>query len=150
LGNPLYILYFIATYYMHFPFLISKVKCGTIRLKIIDWQNAHSMKFIIKGIIKLFKLAKRENKLYREILTFLISYNHQIVWLYGYYPIINGIEFITYCHLIHTFNILPLGSKERWMIYNFTVKAYIESLTLLKKIRSIINKLPFNFNFKHS
>jgi len=108
------------------------------------------MKLAIRGIIKLFKLVKRENKLYREILTFLISYNHRIVWLYGYYPIINGFEFITYRYLIYTFNILPLSSKERWTTYNFTVEAYIESLTLLKKIRSVINELPSNFNLKHS
>jgi len=139
-----------ATYSIHFPFLISEVKCGTIELEIIDRQNAYSIKLVIRGIIKLFKLAKRENKLYREILTFLISYNYRTVRLYGYYPIINGFEFITYCYLIHTFDILPLGSKERWTIYNFTVEAYIESLTLLKKIYSVIDELLSNFNFKHS
>jgi hypothetical protein len=66
------------------------------------------------------------------------------VWLYGYYPIVNGIEFITYCHLIYTFNILPFGSKERWTIYNFMVEAYIKLLTLLKKICSVINELLSN------
>jgi len=72
------------------------------------------------------------------------------VWLYGYYPIINGFKFITYRYLIHTFDILPLGGKERWMTYNFTVEAYIESLTLLKKICFVIDELPSNFNLKHS
>ncbi|OCK93025.1 uncharacterized protein K441DRAFT_567677, partial [Cenococcum geophilum 1.58] len=112
--------------------------------------NVYSIKLIIRGIIKLFKLVKRENKLYREILTFLISYNYRTVRLYSYYPIINRIKFITYCHLIYTFNILLLSSKERWTKYNFTVKAYIKSLTLLKKIYSVINKLPSNFNLKYS
>jgi len=71
------------------------------------------MKLAIRGIVKLFKLAKRENELYREILTFLISYDYRLVRLYGYYPIINGIEFTTHRYLIYTFNILPLGGKER-------------------------------------
>ena len=142
--------YFMATYYMHFPFLTSEVKYSTTGLKIVDQQNAYSIKLAIRGIVKLFKLAKRENKLYREILTFLISYNYQTVRLYGYYPIINGIKFITYRYLIYTINILPLGGKERQTIYNFTVEAYIESLTLLEKIRSVINELPSNFNLKHS
>jgi len=108
------------------------------------------MKLVIRGIVKLFKLVKRENELYREILTFLISHDHQTVWLYGYYPIINRTKFTTYCYLIHTFDILLLGSKKRWMIYNFTVEAYIKSLTLLKKICSVIDKLPFNFNLEYS
>ena len=82
-------------------------------LKIADWQNIYSIKLAIRGIIKLFKLAKRENELYREILTFSISHNYRIVWLYGYYPIINGFKFTTYCYLIYTFDILPLGGKER-------------------------------------
>ena len=71
------------------------------------------MKLAIKGIVKLFKLAKKENKLHKEILTFLISYDHQTVQLYSYYPIINRIEFTTHYYLIYIFNILPLSSKER-------------------------------------
>ena len=69
-------LYFIATYYIYFLFLTSEVKYGTMGLEIIDQQNVYSIKLAIRGIIKLFKLVKRENKLYREILTFLISYNY--------------------------------------------------------------------------
>ena len=92
---------------------MSEVKCGTTGLDIIDRQNAHSMKLAIRGIVELFKLVKRENKLHREILTFSISHDHRTVRLYSYYPIINGTEFTTYRHLIHTFDILPLGGKER-------------------------------------
>ena len=106
-------LYFIATYYIYFPFLTSEVKYSTTGLEITDRQNVYSIKLAIRGIIKLFKLVKRENELYREILTFLISYNYRTVRLYSYYPIINRIEFITYRYLIYTFNILPLGGKER-------------------------------------
>ncbi|PGH03921.1 hypothetical protein GX51_03757 [Blastomyces parvus] len=35
--------FFMATYYMHFPFLTCEVKCGATALDIADRQNAHSM-----------------------------------------------------------------------------------------------------------
>jgi len=73
LGDPLCRSYFMATYYMLFPFLTCEVKCGTTGLDVADRQNAHSMKLAIRGIVELFKLAKRENELHRETLTYSIS-----------------------------------------------------------------------------
>ena len=150
LGDPLCRSYFMATYYMLFPFLTCEVKGGTTGLDVADRQNAHSMKLAIRGIVELFKLAKRENELHRETLTYSISHDHRNVRIYGYYPVFNGPKFTTHRHLIHDFNIIALAGRERWTTYDFTVEAYMESLNLLKKIRSVIDELPPNFNLKDS
>ncbi|KAI9874229.1 MAG: hypothetical protein M1830_010044 [Pleopsidium flavum] len=150
LGDPMCMSYLMATYYLHFPFLTCEVKCGATGLDIADRQNGHSMTLAIRGIVELFKLAKRENELNREILTFSISHDHRTVRLYGYYPVINGSEATTHRHLIHAYDILPLEGKEKWTTYNFTVETYIESLTLLKNIRSVIDELSPDFILEQS
>lgn len=150
LSDPAYLSCFMATYYMHFPFLTCEVKCGTTGLDIADRQNGHSMAVAVRGIVELFKLGKKESKLHRELLTFSISHDHRTVRLYGYYPIINGGKINIYRHPIHTFDITALDGKEKWTTYNFTVGVYIYSLSLIKKIRSVIDDLPPDFNLEHS
>jgi hypothetical protein len=150
LGDPSCLSYFRATYYMYFPFLTCEVKCGTTGLDIADRQNSHSMTLAVRGIVELFKLAKRENELHRELLTFSISHDHRTVRLYGYYPIIDGPKTKIYRHSIHTFDITALDGKEKWTTYNFTVGVYSHSLTLLKRICSVIDELPPDFNLELS
>ncbi len=150
LGDPLCLSYFRATYYMYFPFLTCEVKCGTTGLDIADRQNSHSMTLAVRGIVEVFKLAKRENELHRELLTFSISHDHRTVRLYGYYPIIDGPKTRIYRHPIYTFDITALNGKERWTTYNFTVAVYNCSLTLLKSICSVIDELPPHFNLEFS
>lgn len=148
LGDPSCLSYFRATYYMYFPVLTCEVKCGTTGLDIADRQNAHSMTLTVRGIVELFKLAKKENTLHRELLTFSISHDHRTVRLYGYYPIIDGSKIKIYRHPIHTFDITACDGQERWRTYNFTVGVYSYSLTLLKRIRSVIDELPSDFSLK--
>lgn len=150
LGDPSSLSYFRATYYMYFPFLTCEVKCGTTGLDIADRQNAHSMTLAVRGIVELFKLAKRENELHRELQTFSISHDHRTVRLYGYYPIFDGSKTKVYRHQIHTFDITALNGKERWTTYQFTVAVYNHSLILLKRICSVIDELPPDFNLKLS
>ncbi|MCJ1403511.1 hypothetical protein MMC11_006734 [Xylographa trunciseda] len=150
LGDPSCLSYFRATYYMYFPFLTCEVKCGTTGLDIADRQNSHSMTLAVRGIVEYFKLVKREDELHRELLTFSISHDQRTVRLYGYYPIIDGSKTEIYRHPIHTFDITTLDGKERWTTYNFTVAVYNHSLTLLEKIRSVVDELPPDFNLEHS
>jgi len=51
-------------YYMYFPFLTCEVKCSTAALDVTDRQNAHSMTLVVRGVVKLFRLIKREKELY--------------------------------------------------------------------------------------
>ena len=146
LGGPSSSSYFRATYYMYFPFLACEVVCSTTGLEIADRQNAHSMTLAVRGIVELFKLVKRENELHRELQTFSISHDHRTVRLYGYYPVFDGSKTKIYRHQIHTFDITAVNGKERWTTYNFTVAVYNHSLTLRKRICSVIDELPLGFN----
>ena len=134
-----------ATWYMYFPFLTSEVKCGLPGIDVADRQNAHSMTLAVRGIVGLFRLAKRENELNGEILTFSISHDHRMVRLYGHYPEIDGSKTKIYRHLIHTFDITLLDGKERWTAYKFTIAVYKYSFNLLKRIHSVIDGLPSDF-----
>ncbi|KLU89203.1 hypothetical protein MAPG_08177 [Magnaporthiopsis poae ATCC 64411] len=49
--------YFMATYYMYFPFLTCEVKCGS--LDIADRQNTHSMTLAVRAIVELFRTVKQ-------------------------------------------------------------------------------------------
>jgi hypothetical protein len=56
--------FFMAMYYIYFPFLTYEVKCGAAVLDIADQQNAYSMTMAVRGIIELFRLVKREKELH--------------------------------------------------------------------------------------
>ena len=74
-------------------------------------QNAHSMTLAVKGVVKLFRMVKREKELHREILTFSVSHDHRTVRIYGHYPVIDG-EKTTFCrHAAPTFD---LSALDRW------------------------------------
>ncbi|KAL8799321.1 MAG: hypothetical protein Q9200_007564 [Gallowayella weberi] len=117
------------------------VLCGAEALDIADRQNAHSMTIAVRGILELYKLAKRDKELYGRILTFSVSHDHRTVRLYGHYPIIDGSETKIYRHEIHTFDITALDGKDKWTTYSFVVAVYNHSLSLLNAIRSVIDAL---------
>lgn len=148
LGGPSALSYFRATYNMYFPVLTCEAKCGTTGLEVADRQNAHSMTLAVRGIVELFRLAKKENNLHRELLTFSVSHDHRSVKLYGYYSIIKGPKTKIYRHSIHAFDITALDGKERWTIYKFAVGVYNHSYTLLKRILSVIDQLPPDFSLQ--
>lgn len=72
LGDSSSLSYFRATYYMYFPFLTCEVKCSNTSLEIADRQNSHSNALAVRGYVELFRLAKRENELHREVVTFSV------------------------------------------------------------------------------
>ena len=82
--------YFMATYYMYFPFLTCEVKCGAAALDVADRQNAHSMTLAVRGVVELFRLVKREKELHREINGFSISHDDRAVRIYAHYAEIDG------------------------------------------------------------
>jgi hypothetical protein len=105
--------FFMATYYMYFPFLTCEVKCGVAALDVADRQNAHNMTIAVRGIVKLFKLVKREKELHREILAFSSSHDHRAVRIYGHYPVIDRNKTTFYRHPIHTFDFTVLDGKNK-------------------------------------
>lgn len=140
--------YFMATYYMYFPFLTCEVKCGAAALDVADRQNAHSTTLAARAIVELFRLVGREDEVHREILAFSVSHDRRSVRIYAYYPVIDGKDTRYYRHPIHTFDVTALDGKEKWTAYRFTKNVYeIWMPTHFKRICSAIDKLPSKVDF---
>ena len=143
--------FFMATYYLYFPFLTCEVKCGAAALDVADRQNAHSMTLAVRAVVELFRLVKREKELDREILAFLISYDHDIVRIYGHYPVIEATKTTFYRHPIHKFSFTALEGKDKWTAYKFTKNVYHTWMpTHFTRLCSIIDALPVDINFELS
>ncbi|QSS66652.1 hypothetical protein I7I51_02842 [Histoplasma capsulatum] len=104
--------YFMATFYMYFPFLTCEVKCGAAALDIADRQNAHSTTIAARATVELFKLMKRKKEIDREILTFSVSHDHTAVRIYAHYAVLEGEKTNFYRHPIHKFDFTALDGKE--------------------------------------
>ena len=140
---------FVATWRMYFPFLTCEVECGAAALDIADRQNPHSMTLAVRATVELFRPVKRDKELHRQILAFSISHDHRTVRIYGHNPIIDGTKTTIWRHPIHAFDFTALDDKEKWTAYRFTKNVYdIWMPTHFKRIRSVIDKLPFDFNFE--
>jgi hypothetical protein len=135
--------HFMATWQIYFPFLTCEVKCGAAALDVADRQNAHSMTLAVRGVVELFRMAKREMELHLQILAFSISHDHRTVRIYGHYPLIKGNETTFYRHPIRTFDFTELDGKEKWTAYKFTKNVYdIWMPSHLKRICSVVDALP--------
>jgi hypothetical protein len=140
--------FFMATYYMYFPFLTCEVKCGASALDIADRQNAHSMTLAVRGIVELFRAVKREDEVNRKILAFSVSHDHQSVRIYGHYPMITGKDTKYYRHPIRKFDFTELDGKDKWTAYRFTKNVYDTWMPAhFKNICSAIDQLPSDLNF---
>ncbi|KAK0621182.1 hypothetical protein B0T17DRAFT_508556 [Bombardia bombarda] len=140
--------FFMATYYMYFPFLACEVKCGAAALDVADRQNAHSMTLAVRGVVELFRLVKRENEVDRQILAFSISHDYCAVRIYGYYPVIDGKDTKYYRYPIHKFDFTALDGKDKWATYRFTKNVYDTWMPAhFTKICSAIDQLSLNIDF---
>ena len=141
--------FFMATYYMYFPFLTCEVKCGAAALDVADRQNAHSMTISVRAVVELFRLGKREKEIHREILAFSISHDHRTVRIYGHYPVIDGKETTYYRHHIRTFDFTELNGREKWTTNILVQNIYKNWMpSHLSKICSVIDDLPSDINFE--
>ncbi|KAL8407612.1 hypothetical protein RB594_006438 [Gaeumannomyces avenae] len=140
--------FFMATYYMYFPFLTCEVKCGAAALDIADRQNAHSMTLAVRAIVELFRAVEREREVDRQILAFSISHDHSSVRIYGHYPVIAGKDTKYYRHPIHRFDFTALDGKDKWTAYRFTKNVYDTWMPVhFKRVCSAIDQLPSELNF---
>ncbi|KAK0261564.1 hypothetical protein LTR35_017863 [Friedmanniomyces endolithicus] len=143
--------YFMATYYMYFPFLTCDVKCGAAALDVADRQNAHSMTLAVRGVVELFRLAKHGKEIDREILAFSMSHDHNTVRIYGHYPVIKGKNTAFYRHPIRKFDFTEQDRKEKWTAYRFTKNVYdVWMPTHFARICSVIDELSPDIAFQVS
>ena len=140
--------YFMATYYIYFPFFTCEVKCGAAALDVADRQNAHSMTLAVRAIVELFRLVGREMELHREILAFSVSHSDTSVRIYGHYPVIDGKDTKFYRHPLHGFQFTALDGKEKWTAYKFTKNVYdIWMPSHFERLCSAIDKIPADLDF---
>ncbi|KAM3422217.1 hypothetical protein BST61_g2582 [Cercospora zeina] len=143
--------YFMATWYMYFPFLTCEVKCGAAALDIADRQNAHSAAIAVRAVVELFRAVKREKELHREILAFSFSHDHRSVRMYGHYAEITDSGTKHYRYPIHTFDFTALHGKEKWTAYKFTKNVYDDWMPKhFERICSAINQIPADISFSVS
>jgi hypothetical protein len=151
LGDPSCSSYFMATYYMHFPFLTCEVTCSSIGLDVADRQNAHSMTLAIRGVVELFRLVKRQQELHREILGFSFTHDHESVRIWGHYPVINGTKTTFWRYPIRKFDFTERKGQEKWTAYKFTKNVYEMWMPdHFKRISSAIDELPPDLDFELS
>ena len=80
---------------------------------------------MVRGVVKLFKLVKREKELDREILASSISQDHRTVRIYKYYALVEEGKTTFNQNLIHrAFNFTALEGKAKRVAYNFTNSVY--------------------------
>ncbi|KAK4221760.1 hypothetical protein QBC38DRAFT_376540 [Podospora fimiseda] len=140
--------FFMATYYMYFPFLTCEVKCDAAALDIADRQNPHSMTLALRGIAELFRAVKREDEINQKILAFSVSHDHRLARIYGHYPMITGKDIKYYRHPIRTFDFTELEGRDKWTAYQFTRTVYDKWMpTHFKNICYAIDQLPSNLDF---
>lgn len=135
--------YFMATWYMYFPFLTCEVKCGNSPLDVADRQNAHITALAVRAVMELFRAVKRERELHREILAFSISHDHRSVRTYGHCAEIDQSGMRYYHRPIRAFDFTALDGKEKWTAYKFTKNVYDNWMPKhLDRIRSAIDQIP--------
>ncbi|KAL8919733.1 MAG: hypothetical protein Q9208_006599 [Pyrenodesmia sp. 3 TL-2023] len=124
IGDPSDLSFFMATYYMHFPFLTAEVKCGTTGLDIADRQNAHSMTIAVRAVVELFRAVGRQQEVHRRILAFSFSHDHESVRIWGHYPVIAGDKTTYWRYPIRKFDFTERSGAEKWVAYTFTKNVY--------------------------
>lgn len=139
---------FTATAYLYFPFLTCEVKSHKAPIYETDNQNAYSMMLAVTAIVDLFRAAKMEESVNRQVLGFALCYNHMNIRLDGYYPIIAGARTDIYRKNLYHYQLSPStaavssNSNTTWQSWHFIRNIY-ESWAPkhLEHLRHAINSL---------
>jgi hypothetical protein len=131
---------------MYFPFFATEVKCGTSGLVVADRQNGHTMGVCINGILSIYRLAGKENRLHNKPIAFTVAHDHRLLRLTGWGPVIDGDFYTVHPLTIHSFDVTPLRGLQRWTPRRYTIGVYEYGLTLLDNIKAIIDELPPDLN----
>ncbi|KAK5145977.1 hypothetical protein LTR32_002359 [Rachicladosporium monterosium] len=109
------------------------------------------MTLAVRGVVELFRLAKREKEIDREILAFSMSHDHSTVRIYGHYPVIEGKNTAFYRHPIRKFDFTEQDGQEKWTAYRFTKNVYdVWMPTHFARISSVIDELSPDIAFQVS
>ncbi|KAL3450416.1 hypothetical protein BJX65DRAFT_305253 [Aspergillus insuetus] len=136
--------FFKATTNLYFPFMVSEARSESVPLLVAQRAIANSMAVCLRGIIALFKIARREKELHRQVLGFSIAHTAKAVVISAHYPVLTDDRGVTFhFHEITRFVLGAARGRDRWTSYKFTLVVYEHlSLVLLEKIHSAIDNIP--------
>lgn len=115
---------FAPTSWMYFPFLTCEAKSYRDNIIYADNQNAHSMMLAIHATVELFRGARCEHRINREILGFSVSYNNDLARVWAHYPVVTESRTEIYQKRIFSFLLNPQDNHNRWMSWNFIRNIY--------------------------
>ncbi|KAL2849023.1 hypothetical protein BJX68DRAFT_238117 [Aspergillus pseudodeflectus] len=148
--------YFKGAIHMLFPFFTAEAKDPDRRIEEAEAQNAHAMALALRGVVRLFQLANREQDVHRRILGYSIAFNHSSVRIHAHYPLFteaargdsqsessSRTEVSYYRKTLRKFDFTDPGGKERWTSYNFVMALYNEWVPEHhKRLCAVIDALP--------
>lgn len=117
-----------------------------------DNQNAHSMFFAVRAIVRLYeKVGRSYNDLDGKVLAFSISHNSREIRIHAYYPVIQQIndkenenkknEQIVYHR--HEIDNYILRDHSRWRAFRFVATVYEKWAPVhLAEIPQVIDEIP--------
>lgn len=128
---------------MYFPFFACEAKCRIGDIDVADKQNAHSMRIAARGIVRLFELAKCQEKLHQGVFAFSISHDGTYVRIYGHYALIKDGTAKFYRYFIRNFDFTSEKEKTNRRLLD-SRKAFISEfmLKLRELIFSAMDRIP--------
>ncbi|XWW99180.1 hypothetical protein V2A60_007188 [Cordyceps javanica] len=132
-----------ATYMMYFPFLTCEVKSDSAALATADRQNGLSMTIAIRGVVELFRRAKRQDELHGEVIGFSVSHDASSVRIYAHYAEIAGDDTKVFREAVRAFYFTEQDGKERSTAYCFIMNVYETWVPMhLARVRAAVDELP--------
>ncbi|GME37886.1 hypothetical protein BKCO1_7500049 [Neofusicoccum parvum] len=107
---------------MYFPFLTCEVKSWQQSIDLAENQNGHNIFIAMQAMVELFRMANIDVS--GQILAFSVAYNHNIVYVHAYYPVISG-ERTNICrHSLGTSLLSPSENPDLWRSWRLVRNVY--------------------------
>ncbi|KAL3440857.1 hypothetical protein BJX65DRAFT_289673 [Aspergillus insuetus] len=150
--------YFKGAIHMFFPFFTAEAKDADRLIEEAEAQNAHAMALALRGVVRLFQLANREQDIHRRVLGYSIAFNHSSVRIHAHYPVFteedsqeessqpessSPPEASYYRQTLRKFDFTDPSGKERWTSYKFVMALYnVWVPEYHKRLCAVIDALP--------
>ncbi|KAF4536853.1 uncharacterized protein LTHEOB_11860 [Lasiodiplodia theobromae] len=107
---------------VYFPFLTCEAKSWQQSIDFAENQNGHNIFVAVLAMVELFRMANMDVS--GQILAFSISFNHSLVYMHAYYPIINGEKTNICRHSLGTFLLSPGENPDSWRSWRLVRNVY--------------------------
>ncbi|OJD29699.1 uncharacterized protein BKCO1_7500049 [Diplodia corticola] len=110
------------THLVYFPFLTCEVKSWQQSIDFAENQNGHNIFVAVLAMVELFRMANMDVS--GQILAFSISFNHSLVYMHAYYPVITGEKTNICRHSLGTFLLSPSENPDSWRSWRLVRNVY--------------------------